>query len=194
MVLPPAPTAKHVTQPIPYHLQMFTTTSTTDKVNATPPLMEEQMDTLWLMQRTDAFCKCISKRSLSGKAPCMKLTHLHALKVSFTSMVWPQIKKFLALVIPKSWHLTVLVEAHDKLGHQGINRTYHLVKHHCHWAGIKKDICKYIYNYTLCKREKARTQVYPLQMTDIPDRPFDKIAIDLVSDLNIRESTHTIYH
>ena len=26
--------------------------------------------------------------------------------------------------------------------------------------------------------------MYPLQITDIPDRPFDKIAIDLVSDLN----------
>ena len=36
--------------------------------------------------------------------------------------------------------------------------------------------------------EKARTQVYPLQMTDILDRPFDKIAIDLVSDLNISAS------
>ena len=28
-------------------------------------------------------------------------------------------QKFLALVIPKSWKYTVLVEAHDKLGHQG---------------------------------------------------------------------------
>ena len=33
--------------------------------------------------------------------------------------------------------------------------------------------------------EMARTQVYPLQVADIPDRPFDKIAIDLVSDINI---------
>ena len=29
-------------------------------------------------------------------------------------------------------------------------------------------------------REKAKVQAYPLQMTGIPDRPFDKIAIDLV--------------
>ena len=40
------------------------------------------------------------------------------------------------------------------------------------------------------KREKARTQVYTLQMTDIPDRPFDKIAIDLVSDLNVSTSAN----
>ena len=53
---------------------------------------------------------------------------------------------------------------------------------------MNKDIHKYITNCALCKREKARTQVYPLQMTDIPDRPFDKIAIDLVSDLNVSAS------
>ena len=34
----------------------------------------------------------------------------------------------------------------------------------------------------------ARTQVYPLQMKDIPDKPFDKIATDLVSDLNFSAS------
>ena len=49
---------------------------------------------------------------------------------------------------------------------------------------MNKDSCKNN-NCALCKREKARTQVNPLQKTDIPDRPFDKIAIDLVSDLNI---------
>ena len=36
--------------------------------------------------------------------------------------------------------------------------------------------------------EKARTQEYPLQMTNIPDGPFDKIAIDPVSELNVSTS------
>ena len=53
---------------------------------------------------------------------------------------------------------------------------------------MNKDIHKCITNYALCKREKARTQVYPLQMTDVLDRPFDKIGIDLVSDLFVSAS------
>ena len=53
---------------------------------------------------------------------------------------------------------------------------------------MNKDICKHITNCALCKREKARTQLYPLKMTDIPDRPLDKIPIDLVSDLNVSTS------
>ena len=31
-------------------------------------------------------------------------------------------------------------------------------------------------------------QMFPLQMIDIPDQPFDKSAIDLITDLNISTS------
>ena len=47
---------------------------------------------------------------------------------------------------------------------------------------MNKDIRKYITNFTLCHREKAKVQAYPLQMTEIPGRPLDKIAIDLVME------------
>ena len=91
-------------------------------------------------------------------------------------------QKFLALVIPKSWKYTVLFKAHDKLGHQGNTHTYCLIKHQYYWKGINKDIRKYITNCALCHREKTKVQAYPPQMTEIPDKPFDKIAIDLVTE------------
>ena len=47
---------------------------------------------------------------------------------------------------------------------------------------MNKDIRKYIANSVLCRCDKAKVQQYPLQMTEIPDRPFDKIAIDLVTN------------
>ena len=140
------------------------------------------------MQRMDPFWKHISKRLLSGKAPSHKVNTLMHSKGLINKHVRDSNQRFLAIVIPKSWCFTVLIEAHNKLGHQGINRTYHLVKHQYYWKGMNKDIYRYINIWALCKREKARTWVYPLQMTDIPDRPFDKIAIDLVSDLNITAS------
>ena len=77
---------------------------------------------------------------------------------------------------------TILVEANDKLGHQGNSHTYCLIKHQYHWKGMNKDIWKYIANCVLCRQDKAKVQQYPLQMTEIPDRPFDKITIDLVTD------------
>ena len=47
---------------------------------------------------------------------------------------------------------------------------------------MNKDIRKYIAICTLYCRKKANVQTYPLQMTEIPDRPFDKIAIGLVTE------------
>ena len=134
------------------------------------------------MQGTDPFCKCISKRLLNGKAPHHEadtFTHIQELLYKHVSDTG---KQFLTLIIPKSWKFTILVEAHDKLGHQGNNHIYCLIKRQYYWKGMNKDIRKYIANCVLCRRDKAKVQQYPLQITEIPDRPFDKIAIDLVTD------------
>ena len=74
------------------------------------------------------------------------------------------------------------MEAHDTLGHQEATHTYCLIKCQYYWKGVNKDIRKYIANCTLCCREKAKVQSCPLQMTEIPDWPFDKIAVDLVTE------------
>ena len=97
-------------------------------------------------------------------------------------------QQFLALIIPKSWKYTILVEALDKLGHQGNTHTYCLIKRQYYWKAMNMDIQKYIANCTLCHREKAKIQNYPLQMMEIPNRPFDKIAIDLITECKTSSS------
>ena len=47
---------------------------------------------------------------------------------------------------------------------------------------MAKDVKDYIQRCPECQQEKARVQLYPLHMMEIPDRPFDKIAMDLVTD------------
>ena len=145
-------------------------------------LTADRLEALLQMQKTDPFCKRISKCLSNGKA----LQHETGLFTNARGLLYKQVtesgQKFLALVIPKSWKYTVLVEAHDKLGHQGNTHTYCLIKHQYYWKGMNKDIRKYITNCTLCHREKAKVQAYPLQMIEIPDRPFDKIAINLVTE------------
>ena len=181
-VLPPAPAAKHVTLLIPLCLQMHQSLTKSMHLHLSWKI------TLLLMQRTDAFCRYISKRLLSGKAPSHEVDTFTHIKGLPHMHVMDSNEKYLGLVIPKSWCFTVLVEAYDKLGHWGVNRTYHLIKQQYYWKGMNKVSPKYINNCALCKREKTRTRVYPPQMTDIPGRPFDKIAIDLVSDLNVSAS------
>ena len=124
----------------------------------------------------------------NGKAPQHEtelFTHVRGLLYKH---VTDSSQKFLALVIPKSWKYTFLVEAHDKLGHQGTTHTYCLFKCQYYWTGMNKNIRKYIANCTLCLREKTKVQAYPLQMMEIPDRPFDKIVIDLVTEFKTSNS------
>ena len=53
---------------------------------------------------------------------------------------------------------------------------------------MNKDIRKYIAQCALCHREKAKVQAYPLLMTEIPECPFNKIAIDLVTECKTSSS------
>ena len=134
------------------------------------------------MQKIDPFCKHISKCLSNRKAPKHEADLFLHIKGLLCKHVMDSNQMFLALVIPKAWKYTVLIEAHDKLGHQGATPTYCLIKCQYYWKGMNKDIRKYIANCTLCCREKAKVQSYPLQMTEIPEWLFDKIAIDLVME------------
>ena len=130
------------------------------------------------MQKTDPFCKCILKWMSNGKAPKHEANlfiHVGLLYKHVTDSH----QKFLALMISKAWKYTVLAEAPDKLGHQGSTWTYCLIKWQHYWKGMNIDIWKYITQCALCCREKAKVQAYPLYMTEIPEHPFNKIAIDL---------------
>ena len=108
------------------------------------------LEALLQMQKTDLFCKCISKRLLNSKAPHHEFDTFTHVKGLLYKHVMDAGKKFLALVIPKSWKYTVLMEAHDKLGHQGKSHTYCLIKCQYYWKGMNKDIRKYIANCVLC--------------------------------------------
>ena len=96
------------------------------------------------MQLTDPFCRCIMKRLLNKTAP------EHEQKTFFIHndlLYWYALdhsKDFCTLVIPKAWKYMILVETHDKMGHQGNNRTYSLIKQQYYWKGMAKDVKDYI--------------------------------------------------
>ena len=116
-------------------------------------LVANRLQSLLQMLQTDPFSKRISKCLSNVKAPQHEtdlFTHVRGLLYKH---VTDSGQRFLALVIPKSWKYTVLVEAHDKLGHQGNTHTYCLIKCQYYGKGMNKDIRKYIANCTLCCRE-----------------------------------------
>ena len=80
------------------------------------------------MQSTDPFCKCIMKRLLNKTAPKHELNTFFIHNGLLYRYASDHSKDFCTLVIPKAWRCTILVETHDRMGHQGNNRTYSLIK------------------------------------------------------------------
>ena len=112
-------------------------------------LTADRLEALLQVQKTNPFCKRISKCLSNGKA----LQHETDLFTHVRGLLYKHVtdsgQKFLALFIPKSWKYTVLVEAHDKLGDQGNTHTYCLIKCQYYWKGMNKDIGKYNANCTI---------------------------------------------
>ena len=107
----------------------------------TPKLLTaDRLEALLQMQKTDPFCKRISKGLSNGKVPKHKTDIFTQVRGLLYKHVTNLRQKFLALVIPKSWRYTVLVEAHVKFSHQGNTHTYCLIKHQYYWKGMNKDI------------------------------------------------------
>ena len=124
------------------------------------------------MQRMDPFCKHISERLLSGKALSYEVDTFMHIKGLIYKHVRDSNQRFLALVIPRSWLLQYLLKSminKKPRSQQSLPSCQTSIL----WKGRNKDICKYINNCALCMREQTRTQVYPLQMTDIPDRQIN---------------------
>ena len=110
-------------------LQPTTDTVMPDITKVTDPLTEDKLQALPQMQRTDPFCKCISKHLSNGKAPKHEADLFLYVKGLLHKPVTDSHQKFLALVIPKTWKYTVLLKGHDKLGYQGAIYTYYLINH-----------------------------------------------------------------
>ena len=85
-----------------------------EETSAPKSLTADRLEALLQMQRTDPFCKCISKCLLNHKTPQEKDTFTHV-KGLLYKHIMDSGKQFLALIIPKSWKYRVLGEAHDKL-------------------------------------------------------------------------------
>ena len=110
-----------------------TQANTTPEVSPDPTptpktLTVDRLEPLLQMQKTDPFCKHISKHLSIGKAPQHETDLFAHVRGLLYKHVMDSGQKFFALVITKSWKYTVLVEPHDKLGHQGNTSTYCLIK------------------------------------------------------------------
>lgn len=65
-----------------------------------------------------------------------------------------EVRQFLVPAILRS---RLLEMVHDHWGHQGVNRTFSILRTRCFWPGLFKDIKTYISNCLTCRATKSQT-------------------------------------
>jgi transposase InsO family protein len=82
---------------------------------------------------------------------------------------------------------SLLKTQHDdpSAGHQGEQRTYQLAHEFLYWPGMYKSVQHYVQSCQECMLSKARTtrQNGWLQPLPVPEKPWDAISMDLITQL-----------
>lgn len=93
------------------------------------------------------------------------------------------------VVIPKHSELTnrLLKEYHDSPvgSHAGDFKTYQRLASEWYWAGMRKDVTKYVQNCHICQQNKVSTlsPLGLLQPLPIPEQVWEDISMDFVEGL-----------
>ena len=86
------------------------------------------------------------------------------------------------LLVPELLKQTLLESVHDGWGHQGIGRTYGLLKTRCYWPAMYNHAKTYIKNCVKCTLAKTPTpKVRPPLRHLLAFRPLELVALDFVS-------------
>ncbi|XP_041485958.1 uncharacterized protein K02A2.6-like [Lytechinus variegatus] len=88
------------------------------------------------------------------------------------------------IVIPTSMRRYILNQVHE--GHLGIEKCKKRAREVIYWPRINADITEMVQNCTSCLMYKPKQQAESLNPHAVPNRPWEKIAVDLFT-LNKRE-------
>ena len=94
------------------------------------------------------------------------------------------------LVVPCSLRELIMKCCHDIpiAGHMGIGATKKRVCSRFSWPGVMQDIIRFVKSCITCQKHCNKLPRLPVQQADIVDRPFDKVAIDIVGPLTVTVS------
>ena len=81
------------------------------------------------------------------------------------------------IVVPRSMRGEILEKLHH--GHQGLIKCRERAKSSVWWPGLSKELKNTVISCQVCRELKRTQQKEPLISTPLPDRPWQRIALDL---------------
>ncbi|MCW4347301.1 MAG: RNase H-like domain-containing protein, partial [Candidatus Thiodiazotropha endolucinida] len=91
----------------------------------------------------------------------------------------PEVDNLLLFIPPECLKPSILESVHDHSGHQGVERTYALLKKRCFWIGMQEDVKQWVNSCERCVVAKAPIPtIRPPIKNLLADRPLDIVAMD----------------
>ena len=80
------------------------------------------------------------------------------------------------IIVPAKLRHKMMEIAHE--GHQGQVRTKQLLRAHVWFPGMESQCDKFVSTWIACQSNTPQTHHEPLQMTDLPEGPWEKVSVD----------------
>ena len=141
----------------------------------------EHYEVISSLQDEDTFChrilQQVRKNSLPVEHPYKIENDILKHRLIFNKQT------YYPIVLPSMLIGHVLELAHNKLGHNGISRTYAMLKRLYYWKGMKTSIAKHIKNCDICQKHNLQVVPYVKLHFDSATFPMEFISMDLIGEL-----------
>ena len=92
------------------------------------------------------------------------------------------------LCVPKDEQAQLLSEVHDEItegAHAGYHKTYNKLASTFYWPKMSRDVKKFVISCDICQKAKPRkhTPIGMLQPLPIPEKPFEVVTMDFITEL-----------
>ena len=158
------------------------------------PLPEVTADELRQGQQTDPTLERVRELANSGETKIGKgnsSSHFFFKKsLIYRQFCSPRVDNgdiITQLVVPQPQRVLVMKLAHQSIlgGHQGSKKTSDKVLSNFFWPGVQSDIQRYCRSCDICQRTipKGKVTKVPLGHMPLIDKPFQRIAVDIVGPI-----------
>ena len=141
----------------------------------------EHYEVISSLQDRDAFCHRILQQVCKNKPSVCQSYKIENDILKCHQDINGQL--FYPIVLPHMLIGHILELLHNKLGLNGINRTYAMLKRLYYWKGMKASITKHIKNCDNCQKHNLQVVPYAKLHFDTATFPMEFISMDLIGEL-----------
>ena len=139
-------------------------------------------DKLIQMQRKDKFCKNLFNQLESGKLSQKNPYYIE--EGILKRYIDDKKQRFEVIVLPRELIGVTLQLAHEGMGHNGVPRTYALLRRLYYWKGLKPMVKSHVKACKLCQMHNKQVIKYTKLNFEAKPAPMKFISMDIIGEFN----------